>query len=536
MPRITVQLLDAGGFVLDVAITDANGDYCFTNIEPNETYSVAFVPPSFGATITMFSAEGADQDVDLTTGVTTSTYTPTDNETINDVDAGFMGLYSIGNQVWADVDNDGLFDSGESAFANVPVQLIADDGTTVLATTTTDVNGRYLFKYLQAGSYYVEAEVPTGYESSADIASTSTPNALDNDDNGVGSATAGYTRSQLITLANNAGSPGDANWTEADHGIYIMQMQDPTSNPKAYYTVDFGFYEPCPIVISTSIVEANIEVCGTMMATFNYTIVNGPASLSHDGVGSLSTSSLPDGTGTFTYTPGVGDAGNTVTITATVADPDGTGPCMAVSDMATVTVNALPDLSVTSPITNACPATTVDLTDVSVTGLTDGNSTVGTISYHTVANPANSTDQLVATPTMAATGATYYIRKETAANCVDIVPIVVNTVNCACPAPPSVVITQSNVDVCGTMAATFDYTVANGPASLSHDGAGSLSTISLANGTSTFTYTPAAVDAGNTVTITASIADPDGGGPCSSSMDIAMVTVNALPDLSVASP
>ena len=213
----------------------------------------------------------------------------------------------------------------------------------------------------------------------------------------------------------------------------------------------------CPAPPSVVITQPNVDVCGTMAATFDYTVANGPASVSHDGTGTLSISSLANGTSTFTYTPAAADAGNTVTITANIADTDGTGPCEAVSDMATVTVNpnptmtggmvcvgdmitltgsgtpngtspyvsdnmsvaivtdggavtgvsagtatitytdinsctvmatvtvnAVPDLSVTSPITNSCPATTVDLTDVSVTGLADGNSTVGTISYHTV--------------------------------------------------------------------------------------------------------------------------------------------------------
>ncbi|HMX39807.1 MAG TPA: SdrD B-like domain-containing protein, partial [Saprospiraceae bacterium] len=75
---IMVQLL-SNGFVLNTTTTDASGNYCFTNLDPGVAYSVAFVPPSFGNTILMFSSEGSDQDVDLATGVTTSTYTPAAN-------------------------------------------------------------------------------------------------------------------------------------------------------------------------------------------------------------------------------------------------------------------------------------------------------------------------------------------------------------------------------------------------------------------------------------------------------------------------
>ncbi|MFN8303097.1 MAG: SdrD B-like domain-containing protein [Saprospiraceae bacterium] len=245
MPSVTVQLLDVNGFTLNSVTTDVNGNYCFTNLDPNVSYKVAFVPPAVNI---MFSVAGPDQDVDLMTGVTTATYTPTNNQTINDVDAGFMGPLSIGNQVWSDANNNGLFDNGEAIFSGLEVRLIASDGTTVLATTTTDGNGRYVFKNLNAGTYYVEVESPAGFLSSADIATTNTPNSTDSDDNGAGTAMSGYIRSTAVTLANDGGIPGSANWTEADHGLPINGMIDPASNAKAYYTVDFGFY-PLPLCV-----------------------------------------------------------------------------------------------------------------------------------------------------------------------------------------------------------------------------------------------------------------------------------------------
>lgn len=108
-------------------------------------------------------------------------------------------------------------------------------------------------------------------------------------------------------------------------------------------------------------------------------------------------------------------------------------------------------------------------------------------------------------------------------------PVVLEIGTCTCPAPPSVVITQASTTVCGTNMATFNYTVANGPAMLVHNGGGTLSVTNLPNGSSTFTYTPSAGDAGNTVTISATIADPDGAGLCLESTDMATVTVLAIP-------
>jgi len=89
---------------------------------------------------------------------------------------------------------------------------------------------------------------------------------------------------------------------------------------------------------------------------------------------------------------------------------------------------------------------------------------------------------------------------------------------------PAVDITQTSVPICANGIATLNYTVANGPANLSKTGTGILSTTTLANGTSTFTYTPSAADAGTTVTITASIPDPV--GPCTSATDNVNIVVN----------
>ncbi|MGB1249472.1 MAG: SdrD B-like domain-containing protein [Candidatus Promineifilaceae bacterium] len=51
----------------------------------------------------------------------------------------------IGNRVWDDANNNGVQDPGESPLANITVELIDTDGSTVLATAVTDANGHYYF-------------------------------------------------------------------------------------------------------------------------------------------------------------------------------------------------------------------------------------------------------------------------------------------------------------------------------------------------------------------------------------------------------
>jgi uncharacterized repeat protein (TIGR01451 family) len=72
---------------------------------------------------------------------------------------------TVGDRVWLDADGDGSQDIGEPGIANVEVTLKDQWGTPV-GTTVTDVNGRYLFTGVKAGSgYYVEVTantLPTG--------------------------------------------------------------------------------------------------------------------------------------------------------------------------------------------------------------------------------------------------------------------------------------------------------------------------------------------------------------------------------------
>ena len=76
---------------------------------------------------------------------------------------------SIGNLVWDDVDDSGTVDSGEPGLPGVPVLL--RQGGDVIASTTTDLDGHYLFTLLAAGQYELEVTAPVGYQSSTGLPS-----------------------------------------------------------------------------------------------------------------------------------------------------------------------------------------------------------------------------------------------------------------------------------------------------------------------------------------------------------------------------
>ena len=102
-------------------------------------------------------------------------------------DFGFYKVVpgSIGDQVFYDLDADGVFDSGESGLANVDVKLYQDTngngavdaGEPLLATTTTDANGVYTFNNLPAGTYVVDV-VQTDPDVPASLAPTRDPIAV----------------------------------------------------------------------------------------------------------------------------------------------------------------------------------------------------------------------------------------------------------------------------------------------------------------------------------------------------------------------
>jgi len=101
--------------------------------------------------------------------VGTYTVTVTDTETgcmavasadvIDDSDA----CAELGNYVWVDTDNDGIQDSDEEGLEGVTVNLKDENGV-VIATTTTDENGFYLFSGLAPGTYSVQFVLPADYE------------------------------------------------------------------------------------------------------------------------------------------------------------------------------------------------------------------------------------------------------------------------------------------------------------------------------------------------------------------------------------
>ena len=243
------------GFETTAPKDGEDGYYLFTDLEPGD-YVVKFIAPE-GNVLTVQDVEGNNTDA-----------TDTDNDSDADTDTGFShvitlspgeedlridaGLYaplSLGNFVWDDVNNNGVFDDGENPISGVTITLFRDlnddnvPDENTLRTDETDANGNYLFEGLAPGDYIVVVD-PTNFDDQASLADyiSSTGNNLadgtapdaddladDNDDNGHDTGGNIGVISKTVTLSSNE-EP-------------ITEDDDANSN----LTVDFGFFRPAAI-------------------------------------------------------------------------------------------------------------------------------------------------------------------------------------------------------------------------------------------------------------------------------------------------
>lgn len=224
------------------------GYYLFDNLIPGIRYFVQFVEPASATGFTSQNVGGddtVDSDADATTGATQTVILAPD-EVNRTLDAGLVtatGTLALGDQVWSETDNDGLFEpeNGELGVDGVRLNLYLDvngDGTPTLdeyiGTTTTATAsgfaGRYLFSNLAPGTYIVVV-APQSFSGTGalfgQVTSTGNDPAPDPDDdvNGDDNGTdvGALTASRPVTLTDNG---------------------EPTSedgNNDTNLTVDFGF-------------------------------------------------------------------------------------------------------------------------------------------------------------------------------------------------------------------------------------------------------------------------------------------------------
>jgi uncharacterized repeat protein (TIGR01451 family) len=160
LSNVVVGLYNAASNVVGVKTSSATGAYSFTNLPPGD-YFVSFAPPS-GYLFTTSNVGSDATDSDPLTGTNrTAVITLTSGETDLTVDAGFYLPATVGNLVWVDANRDGIQDASETnGVPNLPVALL-DADSNVVASTTTDVTGLYIFSNMPPGTYSVRFDLAT---------------------------------------------------------------------------------------------------------------------------------------------------------------------------------------------------------------------------------------------------------------------------------------------------------------------------------------------------------------------------------------
>ena len=181
---IEVSLYRPDGTLESTTTTDSIGDYSFLQINAGMYYITYDIGDTQLSTIPDVGDDATDSDV--TGSVTThSTDIFAVVPGVNDFSiwAGITNKPSVGDQVWVDLNRDGLLGDSELGVNGLTVRLLNSAGDTVAtALTSTDAatgrDGYYLFENLDLGDYQVQFEVDTFF-----IFTTSgaTPDELNSD-------------------------------------------------------------------------------------------------------------------------------------------------------------------------------------------------------------------------------------------------------------------------------------------------------------------------------------------------------------------
>ncbi|MGI9455525.1 MAG: SdrD B-like domain-containing protein [Aeoliella sp.] len=304
--------------------------------------------------------------------------------TVKNANFAVFNRMSLGDRVFADIDNNGIFDPGEVGIANVDLMLYEDtDGSgdfnvnddLPMGTATTDPNGFYLFENLLPGEYIVQVmqtEFGVGQPLNGLISSTGNdissmapdPDApgdgavdLNNDDNGTAITNNGVV-SKAITLIGNSEPINDGD------------TDDDTNR-----TVDFGFFG-FDLVIDKQ-VSSGITTPGGQL-TYTIDVTNsGPSTASTvsftddlPGEVTFSSGSTSDGLGVV-HTAGTVtanlqdiDAGETKTVTIVVDVNNGATGILTNNASVSAPNESNPDNNDDIAVTTVNPQIDLELTKV----------------------------------------------------------------------------------------------------------------------------------------------------------------------------
>ncbi len=154
---VTITLLKAGNVVAAVTTSDVYGNFSFTGV-PNGSYTIS-IEDANGKLIGFAGTTTAAQAGNLAVTVL--------NANVSGTNFGYNAPGKIGDTIWSDYNRNGIQEIGEPGIAGVTVKLykdtngngLLDTGTDQLvATTTTDADGKYMFQVSEEGRFFVSID------------------------------------------------------------------------------------------------------------------------------------------------------------------------------------------------------------------------------------------------------------------------------------------------------------------------------------------------------------------------------------------
>jgi Ca2+-binding RTX toxin-like protein len=158
VPGVTVNLSSSTGAIIATTTTNAAGTYTFAN-QAAGTYTVQVVSPSGDTFSTVGTSSTLLDSTVSSTGAQTVTVAHGATATVN---AGVFGPGTVSGVVFTDINGDGSENGSDTGLSGQTVKLLASNGTTVVATTTTNSLGAYSFTGVAPGSYTVSVTKATG--------------------------------------------------------------------------------------------------------------------------------------------------------------------------------------------------------------------------------------------------------------------------------------------------------------------------------------------------------------------------------------
>jgi protocatechuate 3,4-dioxygenase beta subunit len=154
---VTLTLVNESGTVVSTQVSDANGAYQFSNLEPGTYGIVAMIPDPFVKTLFNVGASATNSDFAEAAGIVgTLPFLVMSGMQIVDIDLGCMLVTtSISGLTWADANNDGIRQDSEEKLSGVTVYLINATTGDTISQQLSSATGTYRFDDLAAGNYQI---------------------------------------------------------------------------------------------------------------------------------------------------------------------------------------------------------------------------------------------------------------------------------------------------------------------------------------------------------------------------------------------